>query len=256
MRNVAVGRPLFAFAAASVAILTLSYGDFVPMGQPFPAWMPGREIWIYGSAMLLLVASVGLCLPRTAAPSLLALAAYQAVWTLICVLPVFSMPRGIGSWYGFCEALTPLLSAWILYGRRVRVAQAIFGLTCVFYGWSHFIYADYTAGMVPAWLPAHLGLAYFTGVAHVAAGIGLIVGVLPRLAATLEAIMMSLFGLLVWVPSFFMHPRPTWAMPTQNQWSELVVNLVLATCAWLLAIHLKDRAWGSTIMRGAKRLAP
>jgi uncharacterized membrane protein len=260
MRSVAIGRALFAVALASVAILTLSYGDFVPIGQPVPAWIPGREPWIYGSALLILAAGGGLCFARTALPSLLIFGAYQAVWTVICALPIFSTPRGIGSWYGFCEALTPLLGAWILYamlrwqspglqipsasGHALRAAQALFGLTCVFYGWSHFVYAQYTAGMVPAWLPGRLGLAYLTGLAHIAAGIGLTIGILPRLAAALEATMMSLFGLLVWVPSFFMHPRPDWATPTQNEWSELVVNLVLAAGAWMIALSLRDRPWG------------
>ncbi len=253
MRSIGIGRALLASSAASVAILTLAYGDFVPMRQPFPAWIPGRDTWIYGSAILILGASVGLCFSRTALPALLTLVAYQAVWMVICTLPIFATPLGVGSWYGFCEALTPLISAGILYAmqrrsvtsaRAVRVAQGLFGLTCVFYGWSHFYYADYTAGMVPAWLPARLGLAYFTGVAHIAAGIGITVGILPRLAATLEALMMSLFGLLVWVPSFFTHPRPDWATPTQNQWSELVVNLVLAAGAWVVALSLQNHPWG------------
>ncbi len=257
MHNVAPARALFAFSTASIAVLTLSYGDFVPRGQPFPAWMPGREAWLYGSALLLLAVSVGLCLRRTALPSLLTLGAYQIAWIAICSLPILSAPLGISTWYGFCEALTPLLGAGILYAmlrwpspdlpmpaaarRAVRVAQAVFGLTCVFYGWSHFVYADYTAGMVPVRLPGHLAFAYFTGGAHIAAGVALIVGVLPGLAATLEAIMMSLFGLLVWVPSFFMNPRPDWATSTQNQWSELVVNLLLAATAWVVATSLQDR---------------
>ena len=109
--------------------------------------------------------------------------------------------------------MTSLVGAWILYAtlrwqsrgsqlfianeRAVRAAQILFGLTCVFYGCSHFAYADYTAGMVPGWLPARLGFAYFTGLAHIVAGFGIILAILPRLAATLEAIMMSLFGLLV-----------------------------------------------------------
>ena len=128
--------------------------------------------------------------------------------------------------------------------RAVRVAQVLFGLNCVFYGWSHFAYADYTASMVPAWLPSRLGFAYFTGLGHIAAGIGIIVGILPRLAATLEAIMMSLFGLLVWVPSFFAQPPPKWATPPQNQWSELVVTLLLAASAWIVATSLRNRPWG------------
>jgi uncharacterized membrane protein YphA (DoxX/SURF4 family) len=61
-------------------------------------------------------------------------------------------------------------------------------------------------------------------------------GVLPRLAAVLEAVMMSLFGLLVWVPSFFATPRPQWATPPEHQWLELTVNVVLAASAWLVAI--------------------
>ena len=53
--------------------------------------------------------------------------------------------------------------------------------------------------------------------------------------------MMSLFGLLVWVPSFFAQPRPDWATPPQNQWSELVVNLVLAASAWIVATSVRGR---------------
>jgi uncharacterized membrane protein len=255
MRTVGLARGLFVLAVASVAILTLAYGDFVPMGQSFPDWFPWRSAWIYGSALLLLAAGAGLCFSRTAVPSALTICIYQLVWAAICVLPVLSKPLSVGAWYGFCEALAPLIGAWILYAllrwdsvgsvmpiavqRAVRAAQILFGLTCIFYGWSHFAYAEYTAAMVPAWLPARLGFAYFTGVGHIAAGVGLVVWILPRLAATLEASMMSLFGLLVWVPSFFAQPRPEWATPPQNQWSELVVNLVLAAAAWLVATSLR-----------------
>ncbi len=251
MRIVGFARGLFLIAMASVGILSLSYGDFVPRGQPFPTWIPWRETWLYGSALLVLAASAGLCFARSAVASALTLSAYQLVWALICVLPIFSTPLGVGAWYGFCEALAPLLGAWILYvtlraqsrgsqlssasAGTVRTAQVVFGLTCVFYGWSHFAYADYTASMVPTWLPGRLGFAYLTGLGHVAAGLGMIVGIAPRLAATLEAVMMSLFGLLVWVPSFFAQPRPAWATPPENQWSELVVSLVLAASAWIIA---------------------
>jgi uncharacterized membrane protein YphA (DoxX/SURF4 family) len=260
MRIVGLSQRLFAIALASVAILSLSYGDFVPIGQSFLAGIPWRQTWVYGSALLILAASAGLCSSRTALSSASTIFAYQSVWAVICALPLVSKPLDVGAWYGFCEALAPLVGAWILYatlqwqsgGSRlpigsegaVRTAQVVFGLTCVFYGWSHFAYADYTASMVPDWLPVRLAIAYLTGLAHVAAGIGIVVGILPRLAATLEAIMMSMFGLLVWVPSFFAQPRPDWATPPQNQWSELVVNLVLAAAAWVVASSLKNRPWG------------
>ena len=262
MRIVRFDQGLFALASASIAILSLAYGDFAPAGQSLPAWIPRRETWVYGTALFVLTASVGVCFPRTVLTSVLTIGAYQAMWAVLGAPQILSEPLSIGAWYGFCEPLTALVGSWILYSmlrrqprasempiageRAVRVAQILFGLTCVFYGWSHFAYADYTASMVPGWLPRRLGLAYFTGLAHIAAGIGVIFGMLPRLAATLEAIMMSLFGLLVWVPSFFAHPRPTWATPPQNQWSELVVNLVLAASAWIVATSLRNRSWTFT----------
>jgi uncharacterized membrane protein len=268
---VGLGRGLFAIALASTAIVSLSYGDFVPIGQSVAAWIPWRETWIYGSAVLVLATGAGLCFSRTASPSALTISGYQTVWTLICALPILATPLSVGAWYGFVEALTSLVGVWILYAllrwrslgsqmpvasqRVVRVAQVLFGLTCVFYGWSHFVYADHTAGMVPAWLPGRLGFAYFTGLCHIAAGLGIIVGILPRLAATLEAIMMSLFGLLVWVPSYFMQPRPDWAAPPQNQWSELVVTLAVAASAWVVAASMGNRPFVSARLRLAATIS-
>jgi uncharacterized membrane protein YphA (DoxX/SURF4 family) len=263
MRSVGLGRGLCAAAAAGVAVLSLTYRDFAPMWQSFPLWIPGRETWVYAYGLLLLAAGVGLCFARTALPSALTIGAYQVVWAVASTPPILSKPLGIDAWYGLYEALTSLAGTWILYAmlrwqRRgsqtpiaaehvVRAAQVVFGLTCIFYGWSHFAYADYTASMVPTWLPWRLGFAYFTGLGHIAAGIGIITGILPRLAATLEAIMMSLFGLLVWMPSLFAQPPPEWATPPKNQWSEIVVNLLLAASAWIVAASLRDRSWGFAV---------
>ncbi len=253
MRIVGLGHGLFAIAGAGLAILSLTYRDFAPIWQPLPAWIPWRETWVYGSGLLVL--------GRTALPSALMIGTYLAVWAVTRAAPVVFKPLSVGSWYGLCEALGPLLGAWILYAtlrwpsrvpetpliaseRAVRAAQVLFGLMCVVYGLAHFAYADFTASMVPIWLPSRLGFAYFTGLGHVAAGIGIMIGILPRLAATLEALMMSLFGLLVWVPSLFMQPPPEWATPPRNQWSELFVTLLLAASAWIVATSLQNRPWG------------
>ncbi|HTV76982.1 MAG TPA: DoxX family membrane protein [Steroidobacteraceae bacterium] len=259
MRFEGFAHVLFAIALAAVAILGLGYGDFVPRGQPLPPWLPWREFWVHAFAVLLLLCSMALCLPRIAPLGAAIVAIYGVVWSALCGVQIFYTPSSVSAWYGFCEALAPLIGAWILYALlrwqsrgpatllasegAVRVAQLLFGLTCIFYGWSHFEYASYTAGMVPAWLPGHPGFAYATGVAHIAAGLGLAFGILPRLAGTLEAAMMSLFGLLVWVPSFFAMPKPGWATPLANEWSELIVSVMLAATAWLVATSLRYRPW-------------
>jgi uncharacterized membrane protein len=124
--------------------------------------------------------------------------------------------------------------------RVLRVARALFGAACVEYGVAHFAYAAYSSTFVPTWLPDRMGFTYLTGACHVAAGLGLLFGVLPRLAATLEAIMMSLFGVLVWLPSFFAHPVPAWASRAQVQWSETFLTFLLAATAWIVAASLKS----------------
>jgi len=251
MRVIRIEQGLFAIGSAGLAIVTVTCGDFALLGHSLPAWLPWREVWLYGCALAVLAASVGLCFPDTAMKSALTIGAYQVIWAVTCIPNILSNPLSIGAWYGFCEAATLLAGAWILYsllrwqsrgtetlranGHAVRAAQVVFGLTCIFYGWSHFAYAQYTAGMVPTWLPNRLGFAYLTGLGHIAAGVGIAVGILPRLSAILEATMMSLFGMLVWVPSFFAQPRPDWATQPQSQWSELDLTVLLATAAWIVA---------------------
>src|SRR5450432_66724 len=107
------------------------------------------------------------------------------------------MPLSVGRWLGFSEALASLIGAWLLIAMlrgqsgSTALAQRVFGLACIVFGLSHFVYGEFTASMIPGWLPAHLILAYLTGAGHMAAGVALVTGAMPRLAATLEALMLS-----------------------------------------------------------------
>ena len=250
MRRVGTGVAGFGFviATAGLAILSLVYHGFAPVWQPLPAWVPWHDFWVYACGLLLLAASAGLCFTRTASSSVVVIAVYLVAWAVVRTVAVVHTPSGFGAWYGIFEALGPLVAALILGAwlrpRALRVAQGMFGITCVVFGIAHFVYADFTASMVPGWLPGHLGLAWFTGLGHVAAVLGLALGILPRLAASLEALMMGLFALLVWVPSLFARPPPPWATPPQNQWSELVLTLLLAASAWIVATSIRTQEGG------------
>jgi uncharacterized membrane protein YphA (DoxX/SURF4 family) len=261
MRITGFGHVLYGISVAALAILCLVYGNFAPLFEPSHVSLPWPGVWINGAAAILLAASAGLFFPRSASGSLIIIGVFGAVWVVSRAGPVLLKPLSITSWYGFSEALGALLGAWILYAllprqrdanaptamtgdRALHVARVLFGAACVVYGAGHFAYAKYTATMVPAWIPGRTALAYITGVGHVAAGFGLLLGVLPRLAATMEAIMISLFGVLVWLPSFFARPRPEWASPTQIQWSETLLTFLLAASAWIVAASLGGRPWG------------
>jgi uncharacterized membrane protein YphA (DoxX/SURF4 family) len=260
---------LFGAGAACLGVLSIVFNDFAPLWNAIPLSLPGRALWVDACGCILIAASVGLCFARTTLPSFATIAAYYVFWAIGSAPPIFSELLSFGAWYGLVIASSAIAGAWILYvalrlesagvaftgrdQRGVQVARVVFGLACTFYGCSHFAFADYTASFLPAWLPGRLGFAYFTGICHVAGGIGIALGIVPRLAATLEAIMMSLFGVLIWVPSFFTDPRPEWAGTTLNQCSELVVNLVLAAAAWSIAASLRMTPWE---LFGIPKIAP
>ena len=257
MRISGFGHALFGISVAGLAMLSLVYGDFAPIFEPFP----GFRFWAYGLGAILLAAGAGLFSGRTAPASAVIVGVYGMVWAVARTRSLLLRPWVVGSWYGVCEALGPLVGAWILYAmlrrqdnapaanvvtgdRALRLARGLFGASCIGYGAAHFAYASYTANMVPTWFPGRMGLAYLTGAFHAAAGFGLLFGVLPRMAATLEAIMLSLFGVLVWLPNFFAHPMPEWAPSDQVQWSETFLTFLLAGSAWIVAASLRSAPWG------------
>jgi uncharacterized membrane protein len=248
MRKIGFGDAMFTASLAGLAVLSLIYGNFAPLLDPRP-W-PQVLTLILG--WVLLAASIGLLFGRTVAASAITVAACATAWALERTPPIVHAPQSIGSWYGFSEAVSLLTGVWTLYAlcmRRdhvgvwapltsnvaLRVARALFGAACLVYGVAHFAYAAYSLPFVPIWLPARMPFVYVTGIFHVAAGAGLILGIKPQLAARLEATMIILFGVLVWLPSHFAHPTPKWAGTPHNQWSETILNFLLAGVAWLIA---------------------
>jgi len=109
------------------------------------------------------------------------------------------------------------------------------------FGIAHFAYADFTAEMVPRWLPAHRELVYLTGACHAAAGLAILVRRLDRLAATLEACMLGLFVAILHVPSLWMSPAPSWGATAPERWGELLISLSVAGAAGTVAESLRRR---------------
>jgi uncharacterized membrane protein YphA (DoxX/SURF4 family) len=87
-------------------------------------------------------------------------------------------------------------------------------------------------------LPFHVPFAYFTGAAWIAAAMGLLFGVLPRLAATLTAVMASLFTLLIWVPAIVT------ARTNVSDWSEFWTSAAITGAAWAVAESYRGGSCG------------
>ena len=110
-----------------------------------------------------------------------------------------------------------------------RIARIVAGLSACVFGFAHFNYIDFTASMVPAWIPPNgVFWAWATGAGHLAAGLSLVSGIRARLAATLLAGMMASFVVLLHLPRVV-------AAPDQHvEWIMLGVSSMLAGAAWLL----------------------
>ena len=102
--------------------------------------------------------------------------------------------------------------AWATGERGVRIARYYFAVWIIPIGLSHLIYAKVTADYVPAWLPYRVGWAYLTGAGQIASGLGVLFGVLPRVAAWAEAGQITVYTLLVWLPAIFVAPREAIAL--------------------------------------------
>jgi uncharacterized membrane protein len=253
MRAIGLAHFLFAAGLAGLGILSLFSGDFALAWQPVPAWVPWREGLARASGILLLAGGAGMLVKRTAGTAALAMTIYMLSWVVLLQAPrAAQAPLNVGSWMGFAENTWLTCGGWILFaalagpGSRlgvklagaIPVARFAFALSCIELGLSHFVYAEVTASMVPAWLPDRLGFAYITGAGHISAGVGILFAVFPRLAATLEAIMIGIFVLLVHIPGVVAEPN------SRLKWTMLFVATALAGSAWAIARSLRDAAWG------------
>ena len=255
MRIASVGHAVFATTMIALGIMGLIKGDFAPIWQFVPAGLPAREALAYLCAFISLASGVGLLWQRTAAPAARALFIYLLLWFLIFKMRfIYLAPTVEGSYQTCGETAVIVAGAWVLYAwfaidwdrrwlsfaigaKGVRIARALYGLSMIAFGLSHFFYVNLTAPLVPGWLPAHVFWAYFTGCTFLAAGAAMLIGVYARLAAALSALQIGLFTLLVWVPILAA------GHVSAQHWGEFVVSWTITAGGWVVADSYRIMPW-------------
>lgn len=239
-------RIAFGLGMTSVGILTLVYGPSVLLVKPLPPWVPAGGSLGYFAGALMVLTGIGLLSDHTVRLSIGILLPLLVAWLLVRVrMPVADPGREI-NWFFAGVAGVPTAAALVLFARyasprpgswfamagplSVRIAWLLFGLSVPTFGLSHFFeFAARTVSLVPAWLPFRTGWAYLAGAGQVAAGLGVLFRVYPRLAATAEATMLGMFAVLVWVPAVIGNPG------LQSNWVEFLVTFALAGASWVVA---------------------
>jgi uncharacterized membrane protein len=251
-----LGRVLFALSFAAFGALVIVTHDLALVWPAAAKGIVWHDTLALLTGSLLFLTAVALLIPSTVGAASLVLAAFLLFRVLVLQVPgVVAHPLVEAAWYSVSEDLVQVAGAWTIFSllpcdmgtfakfRNLRAGQTLFALALPAIGLSHFVYLDQTAPLIPPWLPYHVPLAYLTGAAHIAAGAGILFAVLPRLAATLEAAMLSLFTLLVWVPAVS-------AAPTNRfDWAEICISTALAGSAWAVSASFRDRAWFSSGVR-------
>jgi len=255
MRIASVGHAVFAVSLVTLGLLGLVTGDFTQVLQAVPKGVPGREILPYVRVVILVACGTGLLWQRVAASAARVLLAYLLLWTLLVKARfIFIAPTQEVVYQNLGESLVLVAGTWVLYAwfatdwdRRhlgfatgdsgVRIARVLYGLAMITFGLSHFAYLNNTAGLVPAWLPWHVGWAYFTGATYLAAAVAILIGVCGRLAAALSTAQMGGFTLLVWVPMWLAGTLST------SQRGEFLGSWMLTAAAWVVADSYLSTPW-------------
>jgi uncharacterized membrane protein len=258
MRDISLGQIVFGLTLVALGSLSLFSGDFAFVWQPVPAGIPGRALLACLSGAVMCVAGAGLLVPRTSALAAFVLTVYTLIWLLVLHVPhLIAAPMHEVNWGGCGEIALLVSASWILYAcstapwhkfyfialtseKAIRAARVLFALSVPFIGLEHLVYSDVTASMVPAWLPYRMGWAYFTGLAHIAAGLAILFSIWPRLAAALETLMMGVFTVLVWIPAVL-------AAPSQRfGWTALLISAVMTAAGWVITDSYRGASWFSS----------
>ena len=237
-----LGRWFFGLATLASGMVQILTGDFVRLA-PKPSWLTLHPAGAYLAGAVLVTIGIAILSAqrvRTAA-SVLAVLLVANVLLLhlpqTIVNPVVDRPflRGF-MWTNPLKCLALVGGAALLAGRSDRgigrlepwgpALLAAFLIVC---GMQHFAYRDFVTAMVPAWMPGQRFWTYFTGVALMAGGAGLLVPRTARLAAGLSAVMIFLWVLMLHIPRALTGPNHA------NETAGVFEALALSGVALLVA---------------------
>jgi uncharacterized membrane protein len=238
-------RSLFGLGVMAMGVVGLGWGDFI-LGQPVPKDFPLRTVLAYAAAMFTVAAGAAIQWRRTVAWGAAALTAYYALVVVVLMNGRVLIARYAEyvTYEGLAEEVAITAGALIVYAatagidparaaRLTRLAQRAFGVCALVFGGAHFVLMNFTAPLVPKWLPPSQEFwAYATGIGHIAAGVAILTGVRARLATILLTIMYASFTLLIHLPMLFADAS------SRMNWTENAVNLALIGVAWVVADSL------------------
>ena len=242
MKTASYGQVIFGAAAVLFGVIALMWHDV-------DTWQNLQHIWslplgtLIGRCLMAvqIAGGIGILFRRTARLASVGLCVVYLCFSLACVPDIIAATniydRLGGSFFLFlslfCAAIA-LYAASEPDGARARVfgrlARFGLGVCAISFALGQAVLLRQTAGLVPKWIPPNqMFWAVLTTVAFALAAIAILINRRARLAMRLMALMLAVFGMLVWVPHVIARPHAHFI------WSECVLTFLVTGAAWVVA---------------------
>lgn len=218
-----IGRVFFGISVLATGVEQLVISDFVRLVPKTPAWVHQRALaWLVG--IVLVVIGLRILSAKMARAAASVLGVLVLVDLVVLYAPQMDVTRGF-TWTNPLKCLALVGGASILaarlqddgrplvglvrrFARLSGVAWLLLAVFLVVCGVQHYVYAPFVDTLVPAWIPPSQRFwTCFTGASLVAGGIGILWRPTARVAASMSALMIFLWVLLLHIPRALAEPE-------------------------------------------------
>jgi len=133
--------------------------------------------------------------------------------------------------------------------KITKLGRYFLAVPMLVFGIQHFVYAEFIVHLVPTWIPGRLFWTYFAGAALFASGLGIIINVLPKLAATLLGLMISIWVVVLHIPRVFQFPG-------DSEFINVFDAIFMLSGAYLLSMSLPGNPYLPKLAAWAAKLSP
>ena len=242
MKTALYGRIVFGASAVLFGVIALMWHD------P-ETWQNLRHIWslpfgaVIGACLMFaqIAGGIGMQYPRTVRLASVVLGVVYLVFVLANIPDVVAAANIYEKYGGsFFQFFCMLCGAIALHaatepdaGRAAafgRLSRLGLGVCAISFTLGQALLLHDTASLVPKWIPPNqMSWAVLTTIAFALAAIAILINRRARLAAHMMALMLALFGVLVWVPRLIAHPEAHFI------WSEFALTMLIAGASWMVA---------------------
>lgn len=227
------GRYCLGATVAASGLMQVITAAFVRLVPKLPEWVPVQPGLAIATGMLLILIGGAILTGYKIRVAAIGLAALLLGSFIFQRIPEIVANPGAGFMWTNPAKVLALFGGTLLVaggtGRVVMLAAGLLGVFLLICGAQHFTYAGFVDTLVPAWIPPGPRFwTYFSAVALLAGGLGVVIPPTRKLAGILSGVMIFLWVLMLHIPLAL-------KMHNAFELAGTLEALALAGVCWLVA---------------------